>query len=102
MATEFTSEEAQGRLTELLDRAEAGEEIVITRFGVPCVRLQLVRERETGSGVRAGAGALWLGPVVGDISGGDTSEAHRVEGPHDEPGTFDMGTDYWPGWNMSA
>lgn len=35
-------QEAKTRLSELLARAELGEEIVIARAGVPIVRLQLV------------------------------------------------------------
>lgn len=35
-------QEAKTRLSELLARAELGEEIVIARAGVPVVRLQLV------------------------------------------------------------
>jgi prevent-host-death family protein len=90
MATEFSVEEAQGRLVELLDRVESGEEIVITRFGAPSVRLEPVRGRRTTSGVAGGVlGAMWLAPVVGDsdsASGGDSSS----------DGTFDVGTDYSP------
>lgn len=37
--------EAKTHLSRLLDRAEAGEEILITRYGRPVARLGPVRER---------------------------------------------------------
>ena len=37
--------EAKGQLTELVRRAEAGEEIVLTRHGQPAVRLAPVQVR---------------------------------------------------------
>ncbi|TDC94802.1 type II toxin-antitoxin system prevent-host-death family antitoxin [Saccharopolyspora aridisoli] len=77
MAVEFSVDEARERLTELLDRAEAGEHIVITRFGAPAVSLEptpVPAERRGGfaAGVVA---ASWAAPAA--------------------DGTFDMGTDYW-------
>jgi prevent-host-death family protein len=36
---EVSVSEAKGQLTDLVRRAEAGEEIVLTRFGQPAVRL---------------------------------------------------------------
>ena len=41
-AEQVNVQEAKTRLSELLARAERGEEIVIARAGVPIVRLQLV------------------------------------------------------------
>ncbi|GAA0519152.1 hypothetical protein GCM10011581_09000 [Saccharopolyspora subtropica] len=76
MAVEFSVDEARERLVELLDRAESGEEIVITRFGAPSVRLAPVQagaSRGFGTGVIA---AAWVAPAAGDA--------------------FDVGTDYWP------
>ncbi|MBI5910888.1 MAG: type II toxin-antitoxin system prevent-host-death family antitoxin [Betaproteobacteria bacterium] len=40
-----TVSEAKGQLTELVRRAEAGEEVVITRHGHPAVRLAPVNPR---------------------------------------------------------
>jgi prevent-host-death family protein len=40
---EFEVEEAQERLDELLDRAVAGEEIVVTSNGVPLAMLKPLR-----------------------------------------------------------
>jgi prevent-host-death family protein len=37
--------EAKGQLTELVRRAEAGEDVVLTRHGHPAVRLEPVVER---------------------------------------------------------
>ena len=42
MSVQFNVQEAKTRLSELLARAERGEEIVIARSGIPVVRLQLV------------------------------------------------------------
>ena len=42
--------EAKGQLTELVRRAEAGDEVILTRHGHPAVRLQAVTstpDRET-------------------------------------------------------
>lgn len=37
--------EAKGQLTELVKRAEEGEEVILTRFGRPVVRLAPVRAK---------------------------------------------------------
>lgn len=77
MAAEFSVDEARERLVELLDRAESGEEIVITRFGAPSVWLQPARTRSATGGFAAGViAASWVVPTAGDA--------------------FDVGTDYWP------
>lgn len=39
--------EAKAQLTELVRRAEAGDDIVLTRYGHPAVRLVAVQERPT-------------------------------------------------------
>jgi prevent-host-death family protein len=55
--------EAKTQLSRLVERAEAGEEVVITRHGEPAVRLVPAR-RGDGFGSLAGA---WKGRVtVGD------------------------------------
>ena len=82
MATEFSAEQAQERLPDLLDRVESGEEIVITRFGAPSVTLQSARGGRAGAGSTSGVPAgMWLAPVAGDGTGGSAD-------------TFDVGTDY--------
>ncbi|MEU6130445.1 type II toxin-antitoxin system prevent-host-death family antitoxin [Saccharopolyspora sp. NPDC047091] len=83
MTTEFSAEEAQARLPELLDRVESGEEIVITRFGAPSVALHRAGSRRSPEMVSAGVlTAAWLAP----IAGGAAADAG-----------FDVGTDYAPG-----
>ncbi|MCI2419158.1 type II toxin-antitoxin system prevent-host-death family antitoxin [Saccharopolyspora sp. K220] len=76
MAAEFSVDEARERLVELLDRAESGEEIVITRFGAPSVWLQPAQPRSSGGFAAGVIAAAWVAPVAGDA--------------------FDVGTDYWP------
>lgn len=52
--------EAKGQLTELLRRAEAGEEVILTRHGHPSVRLVSARtmpDRKTRRGILEAARA---------------------------------------------
>lgn len=85
MATEFSAEQAQERLPELLDRVESGEEVVITRTGMPPVALQPARGGRAGAGVAAGVPAgTWLAPFAAVTGAGSA-------------GTFDVGTDYLAG-----
>lgn len=66
--------EAKGQLTDLVRRAEAGEDVVLTRHGHPAVRLMRVRERPDRASrrklleaVRAAAAAKALpGPGAAD------------------------------------
>lgn len=44
MSTKVAVSEAKGQLTELVRRAEAGEDVVLTRHGQPAVRLVAVRK----------------------------------------------------------
>ena len=67
--TEVGTFEAKNRLSELLDRVEAGEEVVITRRGKPTAKLvpitgtrDLVRAREAGRRIRELAKEMNLGP----------------------------------------
>ncbi|GAB3683397.1 type II toxin-antitoxin system Phd/YefM family antitoxin [Saccharopolyspora tripterygii] len=85
MAVEFSVDEAAARLTELIERAEAGEHIVITRFGAPAVSLEPSPVPAQRGGFTAGVvAASWAVPAV--------------------DGTFDVGTDYWadPGSSLGA
>lgn len=79
-------DEAAERLTELIERAEAGEHIVITRFGAPAVSLEPSPvPAQRGGGFTSGVvAASWAVPAV--------------------DGTFDVGTDYWadPGATLGA
>lgn len=73
MTAEFTAEQAQARLPELLERADSGEDVYITR---PAADPVLLRR------AAAGAGELpWEAPV------GAGSPGERG---------FGMGTDYSP------
>jgi prevent-host-death family protein len=45
--------EAKGQLTDLVKRAEAGEEVTLTRFGQPAVKLVAVRPKVTAAARRA-------------------------------------------------
>ena len=45
--------EAKGRLTELVRRAQAGEEVVLTRYGEPAVRLVPARAAANADARRA-------------------------------------------------
>jgi prevent-host-death family protein len=44
--------DAKGKLTELVRRAEAGDEIILTRHGQATVRLVPVAKKPTGTGRR--------------------------------------------------
>lgn len=46
--TTFSVAEAKARMSELLDRAEKGEKVVITRRGEPVVQLAPVRRAKPG------------------------------------------------------
>lgn len=48
-----TVSEAKGQLTELVRRAEAGEEIVLTRHGHPVARLTAVKRKPTAEEKKA-------------------------------------------------
>ena len=62
--------EAKGQLTELVRRAEAGDEVILTRHGHPAVRLVPVKARAEGRSRRellervraSGAGKAAGGP----------------------------------------
>lgn len=45
--------EAKGQLTELVRRAEAGDEVILTRHGQPAVRLVPIREVPDAAARRA-------------------------------------------------
>jgi prevent-host-death family protein len=69
--TEIGAFEAKNKLSELLDRVEGGEEVVITRRGQPVAKLVPVhssserareRSREAMRGIRALAKKMNLGP----------------------------------------
>lgn len=81
--TEVGTFEAKNKLSELLDRAEGGEEVVITRRGKPVAKLvpivaaktQQERAREAMRRLRERAKAAKLGPF-----NWDEWKAYRDEG----------------------
>jgi prevent-host-death family protein len=54
MATQFNVAEAKAKLSELLDRALGGEEIVIARAGEPLAKLTPLKKNRRGRGVWRG------------------------------------------------
>ena len=52
--------DAKTHLSELVDRAEAGEEVIIARAGKPVARIVPLRVRERTPG--RGAGKVWIAP----------------------------------------
>jgi prevent-host-death family protein len=70
MSTIANTHEAKTHLSGLIDRALHGEEIVIARDGVPCVRLAPVP-----AAAQARAGGEFHGRIRGDVLGpvGDDS-----------------------------
>ena len=50
---EISVTDAKAQLTELVRRAEAGDEIVLTRHGHPAVRLVPVKKRRDWNAIRA-------------------------------------------------
>lgn len=61
--------EAKSRLSALLVRVEAGEEIVIARNGRPVARLVPMRERRSARVPGAWKGQVWMAPDF-DYPGG--------------------------------
>jgi len=60
MATVVNVYEAKSHFSELLGRAEAGEDIVIARHGRPIVQLVAVASRRPDRGLGQAAGRLWI------------------------------------------
>jgi prevent-host-death family protein len=58
MVMEIGSFEAKNKLSELLERAERGEEVVITRRGKPVAKLVSIREAHNVDEARAAAQRL--------------------------------------------
>lgn len=54
--------EAKAKLSELIDKVERGEEVVIARYGKPVVRLVQVDERPKQRLFGALKGQIWMAP----------------------------------------
>ncbi len=62
MTTQVNLAEAKAKLSDLVDRAANGEDIVIARAGRPRVRLVPVKERTEPRRPGALKGQIWFGP----------------------------------------
>jgi prevent-host-death family protein len=79
MSSQFNIAEAKARLSELLDRASAGEDIVIARSGKPLARLTpLKRKVREGRGVWRGWG--WDVPTEVILAPMDREDLDAAEG----------------------
>lgn len=62
---------AKTNLSKLIERAEAGEEVVIARNGKPAVRLAPVEsppaKREKGSWLGSLKGQIWMAPNMDEV-----------------------------------
>ena len=67
--------EAKGQLTELVRRAEAGDEIVLTRHGQPAVRLTPVKVRPNPKARRALLEAVRASGVAKATAGPDAARS---------------------------
>jgi prevent-host-death family protein len=62
MADQVNVHEAKTQLSRLLERAEAGEEIVIARSGRPVAKLVPYRQRRRPRPLGLYEGQLWIAP----------------------------------------
>lgn len=67
--------EAKGQLTELVRRAEAGDEVILTRHGHAAVRLVAVRVPVDRTSRRALLGALRASAVTKAMPGPDAARS---------------------------
>jgi prevent-host-death family protein len=58
---------AKTNLSKLIEKAEAGEEVVIARNGKPAVRLTRIEEGAASAGVEEGPMPAWVGSMKGQI-----------------------------------
>jgi prevent-host-death family protein len=90
MAIQMNIAEAKAKLSELVARAEAGEDVVIARDGVPVVTLKAANDMarltpEQASrrlGALAHLGPIWMAPDAFDP---DEEEIAAAEGGPDDP-----------------
>jgi prevent-host-death family protein len=81
MAVQVNIAEAKAKLSSLLDRALAGEEIVIARAGKPLVRLAPVERREQR---KRGAWRGWAAHIATEafLAPMDPEDLDAAEGKH--------------------
>ena len=79
--TTFTIHQAKTQLSDLIRRAEAGEEIVIARGDVPVVALKKIDRDEVRERRRAGFGSLAgkIAPIPDDALIGGMTDAELEE-----------------------
>ncbi|HSC18853.1 MAG TPA: type II toxin-antitoxin system prevent-host-death family antitoxin [Rhizomicrobium sp.] len=77
--------EAKGQLTQLVRRAEAGEEVVLTRHGQPAVRLVPTATRPTRAQRAAALDRIWKA-AAGRKKDGGPSAARSQDHLYDEYG----------------
>lgn len=58
---------AKTNLSKLIEKAEAGEEVVIARNGKPAVKLTPVEDASASVGVEEGSMPAWVGSMKGEI-----------------------------------
>jgi prevent-host-death family protein len=80
---EIPVSEAKGRLTDLVRRAEAGEDIVLTRHGQPAAKLVRARRVPTDPGERAAIIDRIVRSARGKITPGPDA-AHSQDFLYDE------------------
>lgn len=66
MAVQVNVPEAKAKLSELMERAAAGEDIVVARAGEPRVRLVPIAERTQPRQFGQLKGKIWYGPDFDD------------------------------------
>jgi prevent-host-death family protein len=76
--------DAKNNLSELIARAEKGEEVVITRHGVPVVELRPVRTSGTGPRPMTQGDWDWLDSVRVKLAPGAPDSATLVRQMRDE------------------
>ena len=62
MSEQVNIYDAKTRLSQLVDKAAAGEEVVIARHGKPVARLVPLQRTTKRSGRGAWAGKVWMAP----------------------------------------
>jgi len=74
MTVQLNVAEAKAKLSELIERAEAGEEVIIARAGKPVVRLTAVTPADRKLGLFS-----HLGPLPADVCDPDPLDAMYAE-----------------------
>ncbi|HEX4742859.1 MAG TPA: type II toxin-antitoxin system prevent-host-death family antitoxin [Caulobacteraceae bacterium] len=67
--------EAKAQLTELVRRAEAGEEVVLTRHGRPAARIVPTQAPVDRAARRAALEAIWVEAAVNPAGGPDAARS---------------------------